>query len=172
MLHDAQQPLDGPVSGPDEDVAEGPGRARRRRYRKSDPRYTPDHDFRWRAKIRANPQSHFMYRWIVFSLGLVIVVTGLILVPFPGPGWLIVVIGLLVWSSEFDRAQWLLDFVRDKLTVWNAWVMTQHWVVRVGLALLTFAFVCAIVWLALKITGSVSVLPEPYESWVREKLRL
>lgn len=160
------------MSEPDESVGEGPQRPRLRRYRKSDPRYTPEQDFRWRAKIRANPQSHFMYRWVVFGVGLVIVVSGLILVPLPGPGWLIVIIGLLIWSSEFDRAQWLLDFVRDRLKQWNGWVMNQHWVVRLGLALLTFAFVCAVVWLVVKFSGYAAVLPEPYETWVRENLRL
>lgn len=160
------------MSEHDKSAGEGPAGPRLRRYRKSDPRYSPEQDFRWRAKIRANPQSHFMYRWLVFGVGLVIVVTGLILVPLPGPGWLIVIIGLLIWSSEFDRAQWILDFVRDKLRLWNAWVMTQHWVVRVGLGLLTFAFVCAVVWLAVRISGYVTVLPEPYESWVRDNLRL
>lgn len=160
------------MSEPKERADEGSARPRLRRYRKSDPRYTPEHDFRWRAKIRANPQSHFVYRWVVFGIGLVIVATGLVLVPLPGPGWLIVIIGLLIWSSEFDRAQWLLDFVRDKLKLWNAWVMQQSWVVRAALGLLTFAFVCAIVWVAVKVTGTVGLLPEPLESWVRKNLRL
>ena len=69
-----------------------------RRYRPSDPRYQPEHDFAWRAKIRANAQSYLIYRWVVFFVGLAIIVLGLILVPFPGPGWLIVILGLLIWA--------------------------------------------------------------------------
>lgn len=147
-------------------------RLRHRRYRKSDPRYRPEHDFRWRAAIRANPQSHFVYRWVVFAIGLVIVVTGLLLVPLPGPGWLIVILGLLIWSSEFDRAQGVLDFVRDKVRVWNAWVMRQSWLVRGLIATATFIFVLAVLWAAFKFSGSVRFLPEPHGAWLQENLRL
>lgn len=144
----------------------------RRRYRKTDPRYTPEHDFKWRAKIRANPQSHLIYRWAVFAVGLVVVVIGLILVPLPGPGWLIVILGLLVWASEFDRAQRLLEFVRDRLRRWNAWVQSKHWIVGATLGLVTFAFVLAVVWVIAKQSGSVSLLPEPYATWMRSTFRL
>ena len=36
----------------------------------------------------------------------------------------------------------------------------------------TFLFVCAIVWTSFKLTGMVKHVPEPYQSWVRENLRL
>jgi uncharacterized protein (TIGR02611 family) len=145
---------------------------RKRRFRPSDPRYRPEHDFAWRARIRANAQSYVVYRWVVFFVGLSIVILGLILVPLPGPGWFIVIVGLLIWSSEFDRAQRLLDFVRDKLVVWNAWVLTQNWFVRGLLGLLTFAFVLAVVWAVVRLSGYVAVFPEPYETWLREHLWL
>ncbi len=144
----------------------------RRRYRKSDPRYTPEHDFRWRAKIRANPQSHLVYRWVVFCVGLAIVSLGLVLVPLPGPGWLIVIFGLLVWASEFERAQRLLDFVRTTLRRWNDWVMAHGWPVRIVLIALTTAFVAAVLWLVLKYSGTLTYLPDPLEIWMRETLRL
>ena len=145
---------------------------RPRRFRPSDPRYRPEHDFAWRAKIRANGQSYLVYRWIVFFVGLSVVSLGLVLVPFPGPGWLIVIIGLLIWASEFERAQRLLDFVKDKVALWNRWVLTQNWFVRGVIGLLTFAFVFAVVWLVVRLSGSVALLPEPYDAWLREHLWL
>ena len=145
---------------------------RTRRYRPSDPRYQPEHDFAWRAKIRANAQSYLIYRWVVFVVGLSIVILGLLLVPFPGPGWLIVILGLLIWASEFERAQRLLDFVKDRLAVWNIWVMRQNWLVRGVLGLLTLAFVLAVVWAVLRLSGSVALFPEPYEAWLRTHLWL
>ncbi|KAB7740648.1 TIGR02611 family protein [Nostocoides sp. F2B08] len=122
--------------------------------------------------MRANAQSYLIYRWIVFFVGLTIVCLGLVLVPLPGPGWFIVILGLLIWASEFERAQQLLDFVKDRLTVWNAWVMTQNWFVRGVLGLLTFAFVLLIVWAVLRLSGSVVLLPQPYEDWMQEHLWL
>lgn len=143
-----------------------------RRYRPSDPRYKPEHDFAWRAKIRANAQSYLIYRWVVFVVGLSIVILGLILVPFPGPGWLIVILGLLIWASEFERAQRLLDFVKDRLAVWNVWVMRQNWAVRGVLALVTLALVLVIIWVVVRLSGSVALLPDEYELWMREHLWL
>lgn len=164
------------VTNAGSEVAEAGGGSvrspRRRRYRKSDPRYTPEHDFKWRARIRANPQSYLVYRWVVFAVGLIIVVVGLALVPLPGPGWFIVILGLLIWASEFERAQRLLDFVRERLLWWNVWIMSKGWPMRLLLGLLTFAFVCAVVWTVVKFTGSVAMLPDPYETWLRENLRL
>ena len=52
-----------------------------------------DDDWQWRRTIRSNPHSHLIYRIVVGVLGLVIVVIGLIMVPFPGPGWLVVFTG-------------------------------------------------------------------------------
>jgi uncharacterized protein (TIGR02611 family) len=152
-------------------VTEQPTR-RPRRFRPSDPRYQPEHDFAWRAKIRANAQSYLVYRWVVFFVGLAIVCLGLVLVPLPGPGWFIVILGLLVWASEFERAQRLLDFVKDRLAVWNAWVMTQNWFVRGVLGLLTLLFVLLVIWAVLRLSGSVVLLPQPYEDWMQEHLWL
>ncbi|MCA1781691.1 MAG: PGPGW domain-containing protein [Dermatophilaceae bacterium] len=109
---------------------------------------------------------------MILFAGLAIVILGLILVPLPGPGWFMVIIGLLIWASEFDRAQRLLDFVRDKLVLWNAWVLTQNWLVRGLLGLLTFAFVLVAVWVVVRLSESVALAPEPYETWLREHLWL
>lgn len=42
---------------------------------------------------------------LVSILGALIIITGLILMPLPGPGMLIVVIGVSVLASEFTWAQ-------------------------------------------------------------------
>ena len=67
-----------------------------------------DDRWEWRRRIRSNPASHRAYRTVVAVLGLVVVVVGLIAVPAPGPGWLIVFIGVSIWASEFEWAQRLL----------------------------------------------------------------
>ena len=45
-----------------------------------------DDDWQWRRKIRSNPAAHRVYRIAVGVIGLIIVVGGLVMVPFPGPG--------------------------------------------------------------------------------------
>src|SRR5450759_5590387 len=86
-----------------------------------------DDDWEWRRKIRSNPHSHLIYRIVVGVIGLVIVVIGLIMVPFPGPGWLVVFLGLAVWASEFEWAQSVLRFARAALHTWATWLRPQPW---------------------------------------------
>ena len=47
--------------------------------------------------------------------GFVVVVVGLILVPLPGPGWLIVFAGLAILATEYVWARRLLDFAMHKV---------------------------------------------------------
>ena len=49
-------------------------------------------------------------------IGMVLVLAGLIFVPIPlVPGWAIVILGLLVLSTEFEWARHLLDNLKSRL---------------------------------------------------------
>ena len=103
-----------------------PPDATRDRY--GDPDVTVDaheDDWAWRRRIRANPHTHRIYRILVGVLGLVVVSGGAVMVPFPGPGWLVVFIGVGIWASEFEWAARLLDFGKRTLKAWNAWPQIQ-----------------------------------------------
>jgi len=144
---------------------------RRRRWGGDDHNVTldaVDDDWQWRRKIRSNPHSHLIYRIVVGVLGLVIVVIGLIMVPFPGPGWLVVFTGLAIWASEFEWAQTVLRRARHTLEAWNVWLMAKQWWVK-GMALLvTVAAVGAIFWLLLAVGGVPGYLPDSIEEWVKK----
>jgi uncharacterized protein (TIGR02611 family) len=47
----------------------------------------------------------------IFLLGFAIVGTGIVLLPLPGPGWVIIFFGFAILASEFEFA----ERVRDKL---------------------------------------------------------
>ena len=79
-------------------------------------------DWEWRRRIRANPRWRPIYQGGVFVVGLVMVLGGLALVPLPGPGWLIVILGIAIWASEFQPASRLLEFVKDKVRAWEQWL--------------------------------------------------
>ena len=72
-----------------------------------------------RTRLRSHPVGRLVFRVIVTVVGVVLVVGGLILVPLPGPGWLIVILGLVVLASEFTWAERLLDRVRRALRRWT-----------------------------------------------------
>lgn len=41
----------------------------------------------------------------IFIVGVAVIIVGIILVPFPGPGFLVIAFGLLILSSEFAWAE-------------------------------------------------------------------
>jgi uncharacterized protein (TIGR02611 family) len=129
-------------------------------------------DWAWRRRIRSNPTTAVVYRVVVFVVGLVLVLGGLALVPLPGPGWLVVILGLVVWASEFERAQIVLDWVKAKVNAWQDWILAQSLWVRVLAAFVTFAFVCAVVWVVLRVSGVPAFLPDGVETWLRDVARL
>src|SRR5699024_5153563 len=59
---------------------------------------------RWRRTVLANTHTARIYRSIVGGLGTLVVLIGLMLVPLPGPGWLIVIIGLFIISRDVKWA--------------------------------------------------------------------
>jgi uncharacterized protein (TIGR02611 family) len=103
---------------------------------------------------------------VVAVLGLVVVVVGLIAVPAPGPGWLIVFIGVSIWASEFEWAQRLLYWGKDRLRDWQQWLQSKPWWVSALVALGTGAIVAGVFWAYFAWTGSPSWLPDVVEGWL------
>jgi uncharacterized protein (TIGR02611 family) len=147
-----------------------PAAMNEKHQRSEDLNVSPDagrNDWRWRRKIRSNPHSHLIYRIVVGVVGLVIVVIGLLMVPFPGPGWLVVFLGLAIWASEFAWAQRLLHRAKRMLKHWNEWLRPQTWWVK-GLALLlTMVAVAAIFWLMFLISGIPGFFPDSIDEWLK-----
>ena len=131
-----------------------------------------DDDWRWRRRIRADPRLRGPYRVAVFLVGLVVTVGGLLLVPLPGPGWVIVFIGVAIWASEFERAQRLLEWGKRVLERWTAWVKAQSLVVQGLVVVLTAAFVAAVVWAVVKVSGLPGFVPDGVGSWLHANLWL
>jgi len=52
---------------------------------------------------------------IIGLIGFPLIIVGLILIPLPGPGLLIMLAGLIVLSNEFDWAQKYVDKARLQL---------------------------------------------------------
>jgi uncharacterized protein (TIGR02611 family) len=51
----------------------------------------------------------------VFVIGMSIVIIGIVLLPLPGPGLLVIAGGLLILSREFDWAERHLMIIKNKL---------------------------------------------------------
>lgn len=71
-----------------------------------------------------------MKRWGITLVGSGLLAVGIVLIPYPGPGWLIVFAGLAVLSKEHEWAHRLLHRGRQRLDSWNRWIARQHIIVR------------------------------------------
>lgn len=67
----------------------------------------------------------------VAVLGTLVIATGVVLLPLPGPGWVIILSGLAILAVEFHWARRLLRFTRAQLLRWTRMVRDGSWVVRV-----------------------------------------
>ncbi len=75
-----------------------------------------------RAWVARHPRVEIAYRVGVAVVGTIMALGGLVLVPLPGPGWLIVFLGLAALGTEFHWARRLSGWVKRMLDrFWQWW---------------------------------------------------
>ncbi|MFC4224310.1 PGPGW domain-containing protein [Lysinibacter cavernae] len=88
---------------------------------------SPDRPFRrflraCRAFVERRPLLRMLYRLFVAVSGTAVVLLGLILIPLPGPGWLVVFVGLGVLGTEFAGARRASERLKRWLVnLWEWW---------------------------------------------------
>jgi uncharacterized protein (TIGR02611 family) len=83
----------------------------------------PDEDrWAWRRRIRQNPHQLRLYRVAVGFAGLLLICLGLVTGPLPGPGGIpLVLLGLAIWSSEFEWAYRLRQRFKAEIKKFRGW---------------------------------------------------
>ncbi|MFG3204446.1 TIGR02611 family protein [Streptomyces sp. NPDC048192] len=66
--------------------------------------------------IRARPLLHLGWQVCVFLVGLAVVAAGIVMLPLPGPGWVVIFGGMAIWATEFVWAQLVLRWTKRKVT--------------------------------------------------------
>lgn len=66
--------------------------------------------------IKRSRPLHVSWQVGVFVVGLAVVVVGVIMLPLPGPGWLVIFGGMAIWATEFVWAQLVLRWTKRKVT--------------------------------------------------------
>jgi uncharacterized protein (TIGR02611 family) len=79
--------------------------------------------------------------------GGLVVLIGIIAIPYPGPGWLIVFAGLAILATEFEWARRLLDKSRGKYDAWTEWLKAQSLFIKSLFAIGTSIVVVTTLWL-------------------------
>lgn len=98
-----------------------------------------------------------------------VLIVGIIAIPYPGPGWLIVFTGLAILSTEFDWAKRVLDFARHKYDAWTQWLIGQPLIVRVVVFCFTGLVVLITMWL-LNVFGVLSSFLRLDMPWLQSPL--
>lgn len=118
---------------------------------------------RTRRRIAANPVLNTGYRVAVGVVGTLVLCVGVVAIPYPGPGWLIVFAGLGILGSEFAWAHRLLHAAKTRYDAFTVWFGRQHPLVKVLAGLATALIVVATLWLfgALDMAGGFVGLEHP-----------
>lgn len=109
------------------------------------------------------------YRVTLGVIGGVVLVVGIVLIPYPGPGWLIVFAGLGILATEFHWAHSVNVFAKHRYEAWLAWMRRQHPSTRLAVAAAVGVVVVVTLWLlnAFGLVGSWLDLRWP---WLRSPL--
>ncbi|MFF3908744.1 TIGR02611 family protein [Streptomyces sp. NPDC001848] len=66
--------------------------------------------------VKARRVLHLSWQVGVFVIGLAVVAGGVVMLPLPGPGWLVIFAGMAIWATEFVWAQLVLRWTKRKVT--------------------------------------------------------
>ncbi|MEU7868682.1 PGPGW domain-containing protein [Dactylosporangium sp. NPDC049140] len=86
---------------------------------------------RLRARAYASPLGRLGVKLAVAVLGTLVIGIGVVLLPLPGPGWVIILAGLALLAMEFAWARRLLHFTRAQLLRWTRLVREGSWLARI-----------------------------------------
>jgi uncharacterized protein (TIGR02611 family) len=98
-----------------------------------------------RARVIRRPGGLQVWRIAVAVIGSLVIAAGIVLLVTPGPGWLVIFLGLGIWATEFMWARSLLEYVQRQVRKWTAWIARQpRWRAVVIGAIGVIAFVVVI----------------------------
>ncbi|GAA3155250.1 TIGR02611 family protein [Streptomyces echinatus] len=66
--------------------------------------------------VKARRLLHLSWQVGVFVVGLAVVAAGIVMLPLPGPGWVVIFGGMAIWATEFVWAQLALRWTKRKVT--------------------------------------------------------
>ncbi|WP_373291536.1 TIGR02611 family protein [Nocardia camponoti] len=97
--------------------------------------------------MAARPTLNAGYRVGVALIGGLVLIAGIIAIPYPGPGWALVFAGFGILATEFVWAHHSLQWVRGKYRTAMDWYTSRGWFIKIAGAALTFAVVVLTMWL-------------------------
>jgi len=99
---------------------------------------------RIRNRVRRTHLGRLIWRVGVTVVGVLVIAVGIVLLPLPGPGWLIIFAGMGVLATEYTWAARLLGSVKRGLGWWRDWMRRRNKAIRVLVAVAGLLFLAAI----------------------------
>lgn len=128
----------------------------------------PEEDsIRWRRAVRLNPVLGPVYRIGVFVAGLALIVVGIPMVPLVGPGWVVIFVGLFLWSTEYMWARRVTQFVKAEVKSFEQWARHLPLAAKIPLVMVSVAIGWLCFYLALLVTGLPGWTPDVVEEYLR-----
>jgi len=103
--------------------------------------------------IRHNHRFGIVLRYVTIVVGFLVTAVGIIAIPYPGPGWAIVFLGLLILSQELEWAARLRHWIMGRLNNLYAKYIHGNLLAQLILGIGT----CAIVIVTLWLTGALNL---------------
>ena len=98
-----------------------------------------------RRRARSTPLGKMLWRIGVTVLGCLVIAIGIVLLPLPGPGWVIIFGGLGILATEYTWAARVLSWLRRLVTRAGDWVKARGLFVQILAGLLSVAFLGAVI---------------------------
>ena len=98
----------------------------------------------FRTRVRSKPGGALVWRIGVTVAGVLVIAVGIVLLPLPGPGWLIIFAGLGLLATEYEWAKRLLRFARDQVQRWTDWLKRQPRWLQAVVAVVGLVFLVAV----------------------------
>jgi uncharacterized protein (TIGR02611 family) len=123
---------------------------------------------RFKGWVLARPGGRAIWRIFIAVSGGVVLAAGLVMIPFPGPGWLVVFLGIGIWATEFTWAQRLLQWTRVRVNAATVWMRARPAWQRVLGSVAALGVTVAVIFLAAAYEGWFGLsLPDQFGSLSR-----
>lgn len=98
--------------------------------------------------IRQDRRLDLLYRMGVAVVGTLMILGGAVMVPLPTPGfgWILIFLGLGVWSTEFAWAHRVTEFLRRWLGILGDWYKRQSLLNKVLMIVAVVVIIVVALW--------------------------
>lgn len=103
-------------------------------------------------------------RIVVTVFGVAVIIAGIVLLPLPGPGWLIIFLGLAILSLEYVWARHLLRYAMRQVRRWEVWVRARSLGGRIAISVVTVAALVALAGLMVELSFGRGTLGRWWEA--------